>query len=110
MNDFVIRRWRLEPYPQPQAPLHVHERGDEGFIVLEGRLDVTCDTDVTRLGAGEFVIVRAGTPHTFATVDGDGATVLATMTPEIDALVRALHEVDPDERDAVWARYHSRPA
>ena len=29
------------------------------------------------------------------------------MTPEIDELVHALHEVPPEERDAVWERYNS---
>jgi len=109
VTDFVMRRWQLRPHPFPQAPLHVHHRGDEGFVVLEGELDVTLGSDVERLGAGEFVIVRAGTPHTFATVGDLGATVLVTMTPEIDELVRALHDVPPDERGPVWARFNSEP-
>jgi mannose-6-phosphate isomerase-like protein (cupin superfamily) len=87
----------------------VHHRGDEGFVVLQGRIEVTRGDEVEQLSAGEFVIVGAGTPHTFATVDNEPATVLVTMTPEIDELVRALHEVAPEEREAVWGRYHSSP-
>ncbi len=102
-----MRRWSLNPVPYPQAPLHVHYRGDEAFVVVEGELAVTRGSDVERLRAGEFVIVSAGTPHTFATVGDVPATVLVTMTPEIDALVRALHEVPLEERDAVWAGFHS---
>lgn len=93
--------------PYPQAPLHVHHRGDEGFVVLAGRLQVTRGDDVDLLSAGEFAVVGAGTPHTFATVDDEPVTVLVTMTPEIDELVRMLHEVAPEERDAVWVRHHS---
>jgi mannose-6-phosphate isomerase-like protein (cupin superfamily) len=109
MADFVMRRWHLQPVPYPQAPLHVHHRGDEGFVVLEGRIEVTRGSAVEQLSAGEFVVVSAGTPHTFATVADEPATVLVTMTPEIDELVRMLHEVPPEERDAVWGRYRSSP-
>jgi quercetin dioxygenase-like cupin family protein len=109
MPDFVIRRWDLTPHPFPQAPLHVHDGGDEGFVVLTGQLDVTLGTDVRRLGPGEFVVVPAGTAHTFATVDDIAASILVTMTPQIDALVRELHQVPEDERHLVWARHNSRP-
>jgi quercetin dioxygenase-like cupin family protein len=107
---FVLRRWDLQPYPFPQAPLHVHEEGDEGFIVLSGLLDVTLGPEVRRLEPGEFVLVEAGTPHTFATVDGEAATVLVAMTPDVDALVRELHQVPEEERPRVWARHRSRLA
>ncbi|MFB9237870.1 cupin domain-containing protein [Plantactinospora siamensis] len=108
MADFVMRRWDLRPVPYPQAPPHIHDRGDEGFAVLDGLLDVTLGTEVRRLGSGEFLIVPAGTVHTFATVDDIPASVIVTMTPQIDALVRELHRVPDEERPAVWARYHSR--
>jgi quercetin dioxygenase-like cupin family protein len=103
-----MRRWDLEPYPFPQAPLHVHEQGDEGFIVLRGLLDVTVGAEVRRLEPGEFVLVEAGTPHTFATVDDSATSVLVAMTPDVDALVRELHEVPEEERPLVWARHRAR--
>jgi hypothetical protein len=37
-----------------------------------------------------------------------GSSSLVTMTPNIDALVRELHEVPEEERPLVWARHHSR--
>ncbi|MFI5909961.1 hypothetical protein [Dactylosporangium sp. NPDC051541] len=61
----------------------------------------------------DFVVRRprdipAGTTHTFATVDDGGADVVAVMTPEVDALVAALHGATTDEeRAAVWARHNS---
>jgi quercetin dioxygenase-like cupin family protein len=103
-----MRRWDLQPYPFPQAPLHVHDAGDEGFIVLTGSLDVTLGSEVTRLGPGEFALVEAGVPHTFATVDDTSASVVVVMTPDVDALVRELHEVPEEARALVWARYNSR--
>jgi quercetin dioxygenase-like cupin family protein len=103
-----MRRWDLQHYPFPQAPLHVHEGGDEAFVVLTGWLDVTLDSEVRRLGPGEFALIEAGTPHTFATVDDTLTSVLVAMTPDVDALVRELHQVPEDERPLVWARHNSR--
>jgi len=109
MPHFVMQRWTLTPVRYPQAPLHIHDRGDEGFVVLDGELGVTLGTEVIRLHAGEFVVVvTAGTPHTFATVDDMPASVLVTMSPDIGALVRQFHEVSEEERPALWARYNSR--
>lgn len=108
VTAFVMRRWDLRPHPFPQAPLHVHDRGDEAFAVLTGRLDVTLGSEVRRLGPGEFALIEAGTPHTFATVDDTPTAVLVAMTPDVDALVRELHDVPEDERPLVWARYDSR--
>jgi quercetin dioxygenase-like cupin family protein len=76
--------------------------------VLRGRLEVLVGDDRRVLGTGEFLIVPAGTRHTFATVDPGGADVLAVMTPEIDRLVAALHSAtSDDERGAVWERHRS---
>lgn len=103
-----MRRWDLQPYPFPQAPLHVHDRGDEAFVVLTGLLDVTMGSEVRRLAAGEFAFIEAGTQHTFATVGHTPTTVLVAMTPDVDALVRELHQVPEEERLLVWARHDSR--
>jgi quercetin dioxygenase-like cupin family protein len=108
MADFVIRRWELAHYDGFQAPPHVHERGDEAFCVLRGRLRVLIGDAWTELGPGEHATVAAGTAHTFATADPSGADVLAVMTPEIDALVAALHTATTDtERAALWKRHHA---
>ena len=106
MADFVIREWNLEPYPGDMAPLHVHHRGDEGFIVLAGRLAVQDAGERHVLEAGELHVVRAGAAHTFATVGDEGARVLCVMTPEIDALIQRLHEPGADP-SGVWAQHHS---
>ncbi|MBE1488291.1 cupin domain-containing protein [Plantactinospora soyae] len=108
MNDFVVRRWDLDHYPGDQAPPHVHHRSDEAFCVLRGRLEVLVGGVRRVLEQGEHVTVPAGTTHTFATIDADGAQVLVVMTPEVDQLVTALHAASTDkERAVVWARYNS---
>lgn len=40
MADFVIREWNLAPYPDDQAPRHIHHCSDEAFYVLDGQLEV----------------------------------------------------------------------
>jgi|SRR3954447_14798468 mannose-6-phosphate isomerase-like protein (cupin superfamily) len=108
MGDFVIKRWELEPYPGDQAPPHVHHHSDEAFCVVTGRLQVLVGDERQTLEAGEHMVIEAGTTHTFATVGDEGATVFAVMTPEVDALVDALHSAPtPAERDAAWARHRS---
>lgn len=107
MNDFVIREWSLEPHDGDQAPLHVHHLGDEAFYVLDGLLDVQDGESRHRLEAGGLHVVRAGSAHTFATVGDTRARVLVVMTPEIDALVTAIHSGEVDDMAALWARHHS---
>jgi mannose-6-phosphate isomerase-like protein (cupin superfamily) len=91
-----------------QAPPHVHHASDEAFCVLRGRLEVLVGEERRIVRAGEHVTIPAGTTHTFATVDQEGADILAVMTPEVDDLVAALHGPMSDEqRDAVWERHRS---
>ena len=105
--DFVVRRWDLRPYPGDQAPPHIHHKGDEAFCVVDGQLEVLCGTTRHRLGAGDYLVVPAGTVHTFATVDGVGARVIVVMTPQIDALVQALHQPHVGDWTELWDRYDS---
>ncbi len=46
-----------------KVPLHVHEREDELFWVVEGVLDVEVEGEVTTLQPGEFCIVERGREH-----------------------------------------------
>ena len=107
MTGFVVRQWKLAPHEGDQAPLHVHHAGDEAFFVVEGRLEVQDGAQRHLLHAGDLHTVHAGRAHTFATVDGESAHVLVVMTPEIDALVRALHSDEAQDVDALWAAHHS---
>lgn len=104
----MVRRWELNPYPGDQAPRHVHHGSDEGFCVVDGMLDVQVGGERRRLARGDFLVVPAGTVHTFGTVDDTPAVVLAVMTPEVDQLVTDLHAASTaEERDQTWTRYNS---
>jgi mannose-6-phosphate isomerase-like protein (cupin superfamily) len=105
MTGIVLRDWTLEPHDGDQAPPHIHHRDDEAFYVLDGLLEVRDGERRVRLGAGEFHVVPAGSVHTFATVGSEPVRVLVVMSPEVDALVTALHGGGAGAE--IWARHHS---
>jgi mannose-6-phosphate isomerase-like protein (cupin superfamily) len=110
VGDFVLRHWHLEPRDGDQAPPHVHDASDEGFCVLRGELEVLVGENRRVLRAGESVVIPAGAVHTFATVGPEPVAVLAVMTPEVDALVRELHEPHNGPVVDLWSTYRSRLA
>jgi quercetin dioxygenase-like cupin family protein len=106
MPDFVIQDWRLEADDGDQAPPHVHHAGDEGFVCLDGDLEVTIDGTRTSVPPGGFVLVSRGRVHTFAS--HGGGHVLAVMSPEIADLIDGLHaDLDDEQRLTLWERCHS---
>ena len=51
--------------PVGGPPLHVHDF-DEVLLVMDGRVIVQLGDEQSELGAGDFVWLAAGHPHTFA--------------------------------------------
>jgi mannose-6-phosphate isomerase-like protein (cupin superfamily) len=49
--------------PGGTAPLHVHHDLDDNFYLLDGELILWCDGRTFRAGAGDFVVLPAGVPH-----------------------------------------------
>jgi len=67
--------------PGYSPPLHVHYREDEAFWVLEGDLSLRCGDRTFRAGAGSYVFLPRGVPHTFV-VEGDApARMLMMLSP-----------------------------
>jgi mannose-6-phosphate isomerase-like protein (cupin superfamily) len=62
------------------VPLHVHQREDEAFYVLEGRLTVRCGDRTFDAGPGSFVFLPRGVPHGH-TVAPEGARKLILLSP-----------------------------
>jgi quercetin dioxygenase-like cupin family protein len=76
--------------PDSGPPLHVHEREDEAFYVLEGSLSVRMSDEEFEASAGSFVFQPRGIPHTFKS-SGEGARVLLLVTPSgFERYFRAL--------------------
>jgi len=80
--------------PDGGPPLHVHEREDESFYVLEGTYQFTFGDETVTLSEGGMVFLPRGVPHTFRNVGDTPGRLLNTVTPggfegffrEIDAL------------------------
>jgi quercetin dioxygenase-like cupin family protein len=76
-------------------PLHVHEREDEVFHVLEGRLTLHLPGERIELAAGDTVRAPRGVPHTYR-VESETARWLVVCEPAgFDAFVRAVSEPAP---------------
>ncbi len=71
-------------------PLHVHQREDEVFHVLEGRLTLFLPGEEIQLDAGATVRAPQGVPHTYR-VESETARWLVFCQPAgFDAFVRAV--------------------
>ena len=58
------------------APLHVHPSHDDTRYILDGKMVVGCGGDVLVLGAGHWVSMPRGVPHTFRVVGDRKAHIL----------------------------------
>ncbi len=57
-------------------PMHIHDDLDDTWYVLEGRMAVRCGGDELLVGAGHWVSMPRGVPHTFRVVSGCEARIL----------------------------------
>ena len=58
------------------APLHVHDSLDDTWYILDGEMVVRCGDDVLLVGAGHWVSMPRGVPHTFRVVGDRDARIL----------------------------------
>jgi mannose-6-phosphate isomerase-like protein (cupin superfamily) len=57
-------------------PLHVHDDLDDTWYILEGQMVVCCGLDKLVVGAGHWVSMPRGVPHTFRVVGERQARIL----------------------------------
>jgi len=113
-DSFVIAEWRDAGGPPgpPRfiAPLHLHNKDDEAWYVLEGTLCVRAGDKDVEAKAGSAVFVPRGTPHTYWNPGPGLLRYLLVMTPQIYELIQAIHamkERTPAALQAVFRRYDS---
>jgi mannose-6-phosphate isomerase-like protein (cupin superfamily) len=58
------------------APLHVHDDLDDTWYILDGTMVVRCGDDVSVVGAGHWVSMPRGVPHTFRVIGDREAKIL----------------------------------
>ncbi len=61
--------------------VHIHRQTDEAFLVLDGEVRFQLNDDVVTAGAGEFVYIPRGVPHTFSNPGDAPAHFLEIITP-----------------------------
>jgi mannose-6-phosphate isomerase-like protein (cupin superfamily) len=79
-------------------PLHVHEDLDDTWFVIDGEMIVRCGDEERTVGAGHWVSLPRGVPHTFlVTGDRDARILLVHDNPSFRDFVRDVG-VPADER------------
>jgi mannose-6-phosphate isomerase-like protein (cupin superfamily) len=88
------------------APPHVHEREDECFYVVSGRITVDCGDEHWEAGPGSFVFLPRRIPHAWDVPGGEESVVLIITVPGgFEEFMQEFHEAADDERGAVAARH-----
>ena len=72
--DTVVMEMTLPVGAAP--PLHVHDDLDDTWYILDGEMVVRCADDETLVGAGHWVSMPRGVPHTFLVVGDREARIL----------------------------------
>ncbi|MFJ8604757.1 cupin domain-containing protein [Streptomyces shenzhenensis] len=106
------------PPHTPGPPQHRHAQHDEGFYVLSGSVRFTVGQTDHDAGAGTWVMVPLGAPHTFANVSDEPAAMLNTFTPDLYVqyfrdlkdMVESGQPLTPDSVAAVWTKYGTEPS
>jgi mannose-6-phosphate isomerase-like protein (cupin superfamily) len=108
-DSFVIADW-TDPGTHPGRPiagLHVHRSDDEAWIVLEGTLGFRVGAGEREVSAGDSLLVRRGTPHSYWNARAQPARYLLVMTPRIHRLIEALHAGARSDFERIFAEHDS---
>ena len=99
-------------------PQHRHGQHDEGFYVISGAVRFTIGQQHYDAGAGTWVMVPPGAPHTFANVTDEPVVLLNTFTPDLyvqyfrdlQQMVTSGQPMTPDAVVGVMADYATEPS
>ena len=78
-------------------PLHVHDREDECFYVLDGDLSVRCGGDAFDATAGSFVFLPRGRPHRFQAKDQPARLLLVVVPGGIEDYFGQINKASTGE-------------
>ncbi len=90
-------------------PLHVHDREDECFYVLDGELSIRCGDDAFDAAAGSFVFLPRGRPHRFWAAGPPARLLLIAVPGGIEDYFREINAAASDAgRRRIGERYGIR--
>ncbi len=95
-----------EALPGFDTGLHVHERLEETWYVLNGELEFRIGDEILTAGAGATVFVPPHVPHAFANRGDANARFLLTLAPPghdryFDELAEILATAGPPDSEAI---------
>lgn len=76
LNEQVIA-----PLPALGSPLHMHEREDETFYIISGRLTFQVEEELVEANAGDTVWAPRGQRHAFWNPGPEPAHILTLVSP-----------------------------
>jgi mannose-6-phosphate isomerase-like protein (cupin superfamily) len=90
-------------------PLHVHDREDECFYVLDGELAIRCGADTFDAPAGSFAFLPRGRPHRFWAKGPAARLLLITVPGGIEDYFHQINKASNDEeRRQIGEQYRIR--
>ena len=84
--------------PECAAPLHIHHREDEAFIVLEGEIEFTIGGQKIDAGPGSIVFGPRGVPHSYVVRKGPSRTLFLFTPGGFEEAVIATSEPARERR------------
>ena len=95
---------------RPIAGLHLHRSDDEVWFVLEGRLGFRVGEQLQEVEAGESLLIRRGTPHSYWNAIPAPTRYLLVMSPRIHQLIETLHAGERHDFARIFEEYESELA
>jgi mannose-6-phosphate isomerase-like protein (cupin superfamily) len=95
--------------PGGGPPLHIHDREDEAYFILDGRFEFQVGEQTLTASPGDVMLAPRGVPHTFRNVGSSPARKLALAWPagldrfflEVGQPVGAAAPASPPDPDAM---------
>ena len=85
--------------PHYGPPLHVHQREEESFFVIEGEFEFVCGGERTTGGPGTVVRLPRGVPHRFKNLGETTGRLLITLSPAgLEDFFAAVGALPPEQQ------------
>ena len=75
--------------------------------MLDGKLRFRVADEERQVAAGDSLLVRRGTPHSYWNAMGQPARYLLVMTPQIHRLIEALHRSNREDFARIFEEHES---
>jgi quercetin dioxygenase-like cupin family protein len=79
-TDGRVGMWIWDAHRGAAAPVHVHSREDEYFLVIEGRARLFVGGECFDAGSGDLVVLPRGVPHAYL-ITSETARLVGMASP-----------------------------